>query len=417
MLVRVAATFAGLVLVGQTALADTMYYRETKQPPQMEWRADYELALEYRHFPESESIPGQLSEDYSLVAEAEFSHDFESGNGRLVFAPFYRWDGEDESRQHFDLREGYANWYLGNWELLFGVSKVFWGATESAHLVDVINQTDQVEGIDGEDKLGQPMVRISWYSAFGNFEAFVLPLFRERTFAGPDGRLRFNFGAATFDRDNALYEDSKEEQHVDYALRYTNSFAGFDIGLAHFEGTNRDPKFALITATTPPTVVPFYDQIKQVSLDVTGQLGGWLIKAEGYRRTDSLETYGAFAAGFEYTLVGVAGSATDVGLLAEYLKDTRDNVGALFQDDVFVGSRIAFNDVAGTEILVGAVIDREDDSELGFIEASRRFGNSGQLTLEYRHIDGAPAVVAGQPNPAAALNRDDHLTLEYRHFF
>ena len=32
----------------------------------------------------------------------------------------------------------------------------FWPQTESAHLVDVINQTDFLEGLDREKKLGQP---------------------------------------------------------------------------------------------------------------------------------------------------------------------------------------------------------------------------------------------------------------------
>ena len=41
-----------------------------------------------------------------------------------------------------------------DWSLSIGLGKVFWGVTEFNHLVDVINQTDLVEGIDGEAKLG-----------------------------------------------------------------------------------------------------------------------------------------------------------------------------------------------------------------------------------------------------------------------
>ena len=44
--------------------------------------------------------------------------------------------------------------------LLVGAAKVFWGTAESRHLVDIINQTDAVEDIDEEDKLGQPMVKV-----------------------------------------------------------------------------------------------------------------------------------------------------------------------------------------------------------------------------------------------------------------
>jgi len=366
----------------------------------MEWSADYEVAIESRYFFDDPTSAAQAEDDYSLVLQAEFVHDFESGNGRAVFSPFVRWDSEDEERRHFDMREAYFNWYLGSWEVLAGVSKVFWGAVESAHLVDIINQTDQVENLDGEDKLGQPMVRVSWYSALGNFEAFVLPLFRERTLPGQRGRLRFDFGPLALNQSGARYEDKDEDKHIDYAFRYSNSFAGFDIGLGYFDGTSRDPRLIPDQVPTPTQILPFYEQIQQYSIDVTGQLGGWLLKAEGYRRKDRQETYGAFAAGFEYSFIGVLGSATDVGFLVEYLKDTRNSQATLFQDDVFVGSRVAFNDVAGTEILLGMIEDREDDSRLGLLEASRRLGESGQLTLEYRRISGFPPQWVGSLTPA-----------------
>jgi hypothetical protein len=400
------------------ASAANMNYRVTEQPPKMAWSSDFEVAIEARHFFDDPVDPAQAKGDYSGVFEAEFVHDFESGNGRMVISPFARWDSDDDERTHFDLREAYLNWYLGNWEILAGVSKVFWGATESAQLVDLINQTDQVENSDGEDKLGQPMLRVSWYSAAGNIEAFVLPAFRERTLPGQEGRLRFDFRPLALNDDNAIYEDEDKDRHIDYALRYSNSFAGFDLGISYFDGTSRDPRL-VPNAPFPTTteILPFYEQIQQASFDVTGQLGGWLIKAEGYRRKDIMETYGAYAAGFEYTLVGLFGSSADVGLLAEYMRDSRNSQPTLLQDDVFVGTRIAFNDVQSTEILLGLIEDRENDGRLGLLEASRRLGENGQLTLEYRQISGNPDTVDGFPNPAAALDHDDHVLMEYRHFF
>ncbi len=71
-----------------------------------------------------------------------------------------------------------------------GLSKVFWGAAEFVHLADIINQTDGVEGFDGEEKLGQPMLRLSLFLDRGTVNAFILPWFRERTFPGKKDRLR-----------------------------------------------------------------------------------------------------------------------------------------------------------------------------------------------------------------------------------
>ncbi|MDA7657788.1 hypothetical protein N8737_03705, partial [Verrucomicrobia bacterium] len=102
--------------------------------------------------------------------------------------PFGRYDGADSERSHVDLREFHIQRIADQWEWRVGVSKVFWGVTESQHLVDVINQTDLVENVDGEDKLGQPMVNLSWISdQAGVIDLFYLPYFRERTFPGRGG--------------------------------------------------------------------------------------------------------------------------------------------------------------------------------------------------------------------------------------
>ena len=55
-----------------------------------------------------------------------------------------------------------------------GVGKVFWGVTESRHLVDVVNQSDFVEDLDGEDKLCQPMLALTLKLVWGTFDLFVL---------------------------------------------------------------------------------------------------------------------------------------------------------------------------------------------------------------------------------------------------
>ena len=52
---------------------------------------------------------------------------------------------------------------------------MFWGVTESQHLVDVVNQTDLVENPDGEEKLGQLMVNLTVARSWGTLNLFVAP--------------------------------------------------------------------------------------------------------------------------------------------------------------------------------------------------------------------------------------------------
>ena len=79
---------------------------------------------------------------------------------------------------HVDIRELNLLYTQDNWEGIAGISRVFWGVTESGHLVDIINQTDQLEGFDGEDKLGQAMIRISRLFDQNSVDLYVLPGFR-----------------------------------------------------------------------------------------------------------------------------------------------------------------------------------------------------------------------------------------------
>ena len=97
-----------------------------------------------------------------------------------------------------------------------GIGKVFWGVTESQHLVDVINQTDLVENMDGEEKLGQPMINFALVRDWGTVDFFLLPGSRERTFPEAEGRLRTT---PRVDVEQAVYESSRGKRHIDEAIR------------------------------------------------------------------------------------------------------------------------------------------------------------------------------------------------------
>ena len=118
--------------------------------------------VEARVFPDDPIHAGQEhGAAFSFLIEPEIYHPFGDTGLTLVAKPFLRYDESDPERSHFDLRELAVHKVAADWELKAGLSKVFWGVTESRHLVDIINQTDGVEDIDGEDKLGQPMVQFT----------------------------------------------------------------------------------------------------------------------------------------------------------------------------------------------------------------------------------------------------------------
>ena len=163
----------------------------------------------------------------SAVAQTEFYWQGADGNARFGAIVFGRADAADSERAHVDLRQANFGFVGDGWDVSLGVDKVFWGVTESRHLVDVINQTDLVEDIDGEDKLGQPMLNLNLNRDFGRLQLYVLPRFRERTFPGADGRLRTPLPV---DTDAARFESRDGRRHTDVSLRYAHYFGDFDIG-------------------------------------------------------------------------------------------------------------------------------------------------------------------------------------------
>jgi hypothetical protein len=305
------------------------------------------------------------------------------GPHRFTLVPHLRLDACDEQRTHFDLREAYWRYVGESWEIVAGMNRVFWGVTESRHLVDIINQTDLVENVDGEDKLGQQMINVSWQTDLGNLGVYVLPGFRERTFPGEKGRLRTPLPV---DQDKARYKSSAGKRHVDLAVRYSHFIGDWDIGASYFYGTGREP--LLIPNENRTKLIPIYSIISQGGIDLQYTKDAWLWKFEGIARSGQGKTFLAGVGGFEYTLYQVFNSATDIGVLVEYLYDGRDEEAPItgFDDDLFVGTRLALNDTQDTQALVGAIVDRSHGSTAFSVELERRIGEKFKLEIESRHF-------------------------------
>ena len=347
----------------------------------------------------------------SVAIEPEFYHEWDEGMQSLLFVPFYRLSQHDDKRTHFDIRE--LTWLkvADDWELRVGVREEFWGVTEAKHLVDIINQTDVVENFDREDKLGQPMINLALINDWGTLDLFLLTGFRDRTFPGQEGRLR---AFPEVDVGEERYEKHGFEKNMAYAIRWSHAIGDWDIGLSHFYGTSRDPTFLIEADGAGNTrLIPYYEMIHQTGIDVQLTDESWLWKLESIVRSGQGNTYFAGIAGFEYTFFNLFESALDLGLLAEYLYDSRGSHSQVaLQDDFLVAFRFGFNDVQSTEILAGIIFDRTNNAKFYNIEASRRLGDRWRVELEARLFSSAP-----KSDPAYFLRKDDHLRVELKYFF
>ena len=350
-----------------------------------------ELSSDYRAFFNKGMYNNQQHFFASIAIQPEFTIRWDEGEQRVVSELFGRLSSSDNQRSHWDVRELYYQIAKSNWEFSAGLKKVYWGVTESVHLVDVINQTDLVESFDGEAKLGQPMLQYTLLSNVGTFEAFLLPYHRKRTLPGEEGRLRFPI---VIDDDKAEYESDLEAFDMGGAFRYAHYFSVFDVGLSYIYHTNRE---FLVRPKVGNELVPFYEKMHQIGLDLQATTGSMLWKMEAISRFTNADNFQALAIGGEYTFSNIKNSGIDIGVLVEFLYDTRQptvfdlsngritgSTGTAFQDDLFIGSRIAFNDTQDGSILFGGIFDLEHNSKIFSIEAERRFFKNWKAELEVR---------------------------------
>ena len=383
------------------------------------WPVDLggDVGLEYRFFHDHGLDQGMdYHHNFSFYLQPEFGYRWNQGRQSVVFKPFWRYDRNDSRRTHFDIRElaWHGNW--GSWSAHVGIDKVFWGVTESRHTVDIINQTDLVENSDTEDKLGQPMVRVDYsHMTWGTFSVFYLPVSRIARFPGKQGRLRPFLPISA----SAKHAGNASTTHQDFALRWARTFGYWDIGLVYFRGVTREPRFRLNFTSNwqPSSLTPVYEVIDQVGLDIQGVTGNWLWKFEGFHRAGQGKSFQQLTAGFEYTFSGVFETGADLGFLAEFLYDNRENQFPLinfvpFEEDLFIGTRLALNDVQSTELLAGVTIDLDNATTFYNVEASRRFGEHWKVYLEFR------GFVNTDPEDAAYVYRNEnYIQAELLYYF
>ncbi|WP_396586257.1 hypothetical protein [Bermanella sp. R86510] len=388
---------------------------------------DYEVTV----FTEDSAYGLEQGVKNSFALRGEIYQDWDDGYQSVTFQPFYRWDENDSERSHGDVRE--LLWHkvgLG-YELKAGIGKVFWGVTESTHLVDIVNQTDLVESIDAEQKLGQPMVQLMFERDWGNLDLFILPYQRERTFPGIDGRL-----SGGLEVSDAKYESSDKQNHVALAARYYSYFDNLEYAVSGFYGTSREPVLGFNPLSGQGgSVLPYYPLITQLGLELQYLSQGWAWKLEsiwrdGMPRANNLgqpaavntpqglmvaesDDYWASVAGFEYTQVGILDTRIDLGWVVEHLYDSRQERASMsaFEHDVLLGTRWSFNDIAQSSVLAGILYDYEYTDYAFSVEAATRFSGYFSVDLEVRLF--APS----QGNPQYPLRSDDFIEVTFQYYF
>jgi hypothetical protein len=329
----------------------------------------------------------------------------------LTVQPFLRVDAADAARTHWDLRQADYQFATGGFSFGAGIGTFTSGVLDTHRVVDVVNQRDLVEDLDGSVKLGQPYVGIGYATGPWAFTFQYLPYHRKRTFPGERGRLRFPL---LVDDDEVLYESKLGPWHPSFAARASVATGPFDIGVSGFSGLSREPRFfgQIFDASA---VVPQYDFLQQAAVDAQWTLDALIIKGEAAARwwSKDLRFFVAAGGGAEYHFYDLWGTGADLAFLAEYHFDGRapDAPVAFFDNDVVTGLRLAINDTGDTQFIAGVVRDLANTATYARAQIFRRFGDRWRAALEARMFLGQEGQLE------SGLLDDDYLQGSVVYFF
>ena len=414
------------------------------------------LEFEERYYPQEALFESQDDSFSSIASELDIYWQSANRYHLIQFKPFARiTTANDGNRNHADIRELYYSYSSHGFQIDIGLNKVYWGVTEAAHLVDIINQTDSVESFGGEDKLGQPMIAIGIEKNWGNLDLYILPYFRERQFAEGSERNRF-FGDIV--ENDSRFESDKKEQHIDYAARWSHYFGNLDIAISYFNGTSREAipfvNTVDIITSSPKTFASFYEQLAQTGLELQYLYDDWAFKLESTYKQQQSGNYNEAVFGFEYTLSDMNPWGQDVGFLVEYLWNNRRNVSIIetsqsalnqqlsglgdsiadnlgiknrreavaiqsdllspFSNDLFIGTRFTLNNIDGTSFLAGVIVDADSQEIIGSFEGSTRIGDNVRISLNAYILSN----IKGERESAFGFfRRDDFIEAKLQWYF
>ncbi len=384
---RGSVAFAAFAL----AIADT--------PPLLaQWRA--ELSLGGQAFANHASVPDVAAQEAALTLAGSWRRTWDQGRQSLIVAPFVRWDPTGE-RTRVDFTDLSWAYLWDRWEIQLGVGERFWGVTESLHLVDVINQREPTVGAQRYVKLGQPLAAVATRQRWGSLEVIVMPVFRERSFAGRAGLL----WAAAPVADGRAGLEARGNWPPEGAVRWSRAVGAVDVGVSGFLGTNREPRFTTEIDTAGSRVlIPHYDRIAQLGVDLQLTTGSWLWKLEMVTLDPQAGRYLAAVGGLEYAF------ADYLSVFAEYAFDSRGSEATTsFADDFFAAARLLMHD---GEVRAGAFIDRRSLNTVPSIQIKRRLGMASVLALEAGGFIGRR-----DREPWQAPRQHDYLSLSLTRYF
>ena len=351
-----------------------------------EWEINNEAGFDIREFHKEEAHSSQKN-TYSNYLSSEIYLEI-SERINFIAEPYYRYDHNDKERSLFNFKENYLIYLQGNSEVKLGIAEIFWGVTESKNLVDIINVYDGTDG-DQKAKLGQSMLSYSTYSErLGIFDFYYLPFFSKKPQIGESGRLRLSKPIENY---GFVYSGGAGDKVPSWAVKWEKNIGMSDFSIQAFRGNSRENSTIPLIEGATLKYFAGYERISQIGTYLQTISGSYIFKVEAIRRhgkknaNNIRENYYSFTLGTEYLINRLFEKVWDLSLFIEYSNDNRSNDSTdIMQNDIFMAGQFLFNDVSGTELLIGSTFDMDGGGNTSNVELSSRITEDIRVTGTYQ---------------------------------
>jgi len=324
----------------------------------------------------SEQSDGQSQ--YALATTLDYNGQI-NRNTDINVSVFGRYHPAANKSGRGDVRELALSYYASQLEMSGGMLMERWGVLEAFSPVDILNPRDRVEDFQGDIKQGIPGGRISWL--LDNLS---------------EGKDRFRNSAFAYS--DAEFE--KGQNTLSSAVRVSQMLASLEFAVSYYKGHARSPYFTPnLEEVGVITLQPNYARIEQAGFELLWIKGQLLAKLESvYRSTDD-ENFTGLGIGLEREFPRIGSSKNALTLYGEYYYDGRKSGSSSpitpFQNDIFLGLRLAVNDLNSTEYELRLTRDLDYDSTFWDLRAKTRIKHQWFVEAnlyKFSHVDNDPAL-------------------------
>lgn len=210
----------------------------------------------------------------------------EKGNAGAFLSANAIYNSILKDQNGFSLREAYAYFSTGNWDIRAGRQIVTWGVADAMRLTDIISPMDFTEYLAQDyDDIRIPVtgIRVKYVRSLWAAEAIAIPIssfFKLPTDAGNPWAISFSDVDTPYSI-NLENKPSKGLKNSEYGGRFSVFMPGIDFSVSAIRTWNKMPCFAATIGQNGDLVFNgVYDRMTMLGADASLPLGKFVVRGE-----------------------------------------------------------------------------------------------------------------------------------------